>query len=277
MSFADLHIHTVFSDGKKTVEEIFQKAKENNLKAISITDHDTVESAYSAYECSKKYSVEYISGIELSCYENDKEYHILGYGIDIENKKLKDKLAVIREARLVRAEKILGKLREMNMDINIDHLLESYGNVPIARPHIAQLMMELGYVKNYREAFYQYIGDGKPAYESKDLFPVEDGIKLINQAGGIASIAHPAKMVSHDDLNKIIKKGLDGIEVYHPMHDSYLQNYYRAVAYQYMLLETGGSDYHGIKETDESNFGKFTCSYGVFESIRKKVSTKSMF
>lgn len=265
---ADLHMHSIYSDGILTPEQLFAKAKLAGLSAISVTDHDTIDNYDECCKLKEKYEIDYIPGIEFSCFEGTREYHVLGYNIDPENKKLRKHLGEFRENRYVRAEKILLKLEKLNKAVKMELVLDIAGKAPIIRPHIAQAMYQNNHVKSLKEAFQKYLGDWKPAYEPKMTFPVEKAIQLINDAGGIASLAHPGPFIEQDDLYRMIQSGLDGIEVIHPMHDETLRKFYHSIASQYWLIQTGGSDYHGNKEYDEENFGKLIVPYSVFESIR---------
>lgn len=265
---ADMHLHTVYSDGIYTPEDIFAKAKASGLAAISITDHDTIDECEECFDLSKKYDIDYITGVEFSCFEDSVEYHILGYKLDIDNKPLKKHLSEFRQFRYARAVSILSKLEKLGKPVKLSKVLEIAGKAPIIRPHIAKALFDEGHVKSVKEAFQKYIGDWKPAYVPKKPFRVEDAIKLINNAGGVASLAHPGPFLSQEALYNMIQSGLDGIEVIHPIHDESLRNFYHSVASQYWLLVTGGSDYHGNKEYDELNFGKLVVPYSIFESIR---------
>jgi len=268
---ADMHLHTVYSDGIYLPEEIFAKAKNAGLSAISVTDHDTIDECNECFELSGIYGIDYLTGVELSCFEEFLEYHVLGYHFDIENKALIKHLSEFRQYRYARAVSILTKLEKLGKPVKLSKVLEIAGKAPIIRPHIAQALYEEGHVKSLKEAFQKYIGDWKPAYVPKKPFRVEDAIKLINNAGGVASLAHPGPFLSQEALYDMIQFGLDGIEVIHPMHDDSLKNFYHSVASQYWLLETGGSDFHGSKEYDEENFGKLVVPYSVFESIKLHV------
>jgi predicted metal-dependent phosphoesterase TrpH len=268
---ADLHLHSVYSDGKLTPEELFIKAKDRGISAISITDHDSIDGNIIALDLAKKYDIDFLTGVEFSCYDDGQEYHILAYGLDVFNEHLRLRLGEFQEARYKRAEIIHQKLLSLGLNIEFDLIVEKAGKAPISRPHIATALLELGIVKHYKEAFAKLIGDGCPAYEPKIHFSVDKAIQLINECGGVAVLAHPGHMVNQSTLYKIIKFGLDGIEVIHPIHNSYLQRYYHSIASQYWLLETGGSDYHGSRDFDETNFGKFTVPIAVVESIRTHI------
>lgn len=266
--FADLHIHTIFSDGILTPDEVFQKAVAKNLSAISFTDHDSIDGCLYSQSIKRDYDIEFIDGIEFSSYEDGKEYHILGYHIDLFNKQLLTTISELRLSRLKRAEKIVQKLDRLNISLSLDTILSKADQAPITRPHIAATLVEQGYVHSLKEAFMLYLGDGCPAYEPKAQLSCEKVISIINKAGGVAVLAHPGKFIANDVLYNMIKSGLDGIEVVHPMHDSETEKYFKKIASQYWLVTTGGSDYHGSREYDEDNFGKYVVPYSVVESLR---------
>lgn len=265
---ADLHTHTNFSDGILSPQELLQKAAKVGLGAISITDHDTIEGVRKAKELADKFNIEVITGCEFSCYENGREYHILGYFFDTNHKSLNEHLDNYKKLRLFRAKQIYKKLQDAGMKFDFDLIQNISRHAPIARPHIGMALVEMGYVNTLKEAFEKYIGDAGPAYYPKANFPVERAIELINSAGGVASLAHPANFVDQPQLYKMIKSGLDGIEVNHPMHNEQQVKFYRSIASQYWLIETGGSDFHGNRDWDEGNFGKYTVPMSTVESLR---------
>jgi predicted metal-dependent phosphoesterase TrpH len=267
-AYVDLHTHTTYSDGILTPEELLQKATGVGLAAISITDHDSIDGCIEAREFSKEYSVEIIDGIEFSCYEDGKEYHILGYNFDIGNPELLRYVAEFREERYIRAEKIVAKLNTLDIAISFEQVEAKAGKAPIARPHVASVLNEMEIVPSLKEAFWKYLAEGKPAYEPKSNFSISQALKVINKAGGVAVLAHPGKYLSQEELSKIIKIGIDGIEVLHPSHDQAAINFYKKTASQYWLLATGGSDYHGNREYDDENFGKYIMPYSVVDSIK---------
>jgi len=264
---ADLHTHTNSSDGVLSPSELLSKAIGLKISHISITDHDNVDGYLNAIESNFKDQIKILPGIELSCFENEKEYHLLGYGFDVENKALKKHILKLRQAREERARNMRDKLANLGVNINFDDILEIAGDAPITRPHIAKAITSAGYTENSYEAFTKYIGDGAPAYEPKINFPVSEGIKLLHNAGGIAVIAHPANNIDEGTLHSFIKNGLDGIEVFHPMHNNPTRSYYKSIAKKYNLLQTGGSDFHGNRPADEQNFGKEVVTAETYEKI----------
>lgn len=264
---ADLHIHSVYSDGELKIPEILTKLQDCGVVACSITDHDTVLGTVEALEIKGRYNLEVVSGIELSTHYGGNEYHILGYFFNTNNDRLLAHIDDYRKARYERAEKILQKLHMLGIDIEMDFLQEIAGLSPITRPHIARALMKLGKVSDIKEAFEKYLMDGAPAYCAKKPFPIETAINMIHEAGGIASIAHPGKIVTKAALEKIIACGLDGIEVIHPSHGLKLRKYYKNVAKKYSLQQTGGLDFHGTRGYDANYLGKFTVPYSFYEKL----------
>jgi len=270
----DLHTHTLHSDGVLTTEQLLRKAVEAHLSVISITDHDNTDGARIAMSMKDEFPIEIISGIELSCYEMGKEYHILGYGFDLDNSDLLRHIEGYRVTRLRRAEEMHKKLKSLGVVINFDDILTIAGTAPVTRPHIAEAIRTAGYTENLKEAFSKFIGDGGPAYQGKPYYPVEEAIKLINKAGGVAVLAHPCNWVEQSKLYRMIESGLDGIEVFHPTHNETLQRYYASIVGQFWLLQTGGSDYHGNRDYDEANFGKITVSATDIESLKYRAGIR---
>lgn len=264
----DLHVHTKYSDGILTPDQMLKKAVDAGLSAISITDHDTIDGCLIAHTLLDKYDIELINGVEFSAYEGSREYHILGYALDPDYKPLRKHLELFKVSREKRARKITAKLNGLGIEIDFNKIVENADEAPITRPHIAAVLQESGFVGSFKEAFMRYIGDYAPAYEEKEHFPVEQCIDLINRSGGVASLAHPGNTINQTTLYKMIKYGLDGIEVVHPSHSDEMQKYYHSIASQYWLLGTGGSDYHGNRDYDEGNFGNCVVPYSVVQSLR---------
>lgn len=265
----DLHIHTIYSDGVKTPEEIFDKCVKQGFKAFSITDHDTLDGCVRALEIKDNYDVEFITGVEISCHEKKMEFHLLGYNFDINNDQLRTHIEELKRNRKVRAEKILQRLQKVRINLELDYVEEIAGEAPITRPHIANAMLNNNMVNNLKEAFLLYLGNGRPGFVEKTNYPMKDAIKLINDAGGIASVAHPGHTLTPDILKRIVSHGIDGIEVIHPSHDLKMRTYYKNIAGQFYLIATGGSDYHGIYEYDDKTFGKNTVPYSTVQSIKR--------
>ena len=275
-AIVDLHTHTLYSDGLLTPQQLLFKAHERGLSAIGITDHDTVDAISEAQKVAPDYEIEVVAGIEISCMENDRDVHILGYCIDPGNATLREYCKVFKEDRKRRAKKIVENLQKLSVNLSYDAVENRAGDGSIGRPHIAAAMIEAGYVATFEDAFRMYLSNHSPAYEPRTRFTVKQAADLIHAAGGVAILAHPGRYFSDPRLlMPLVKSGLDGIEVTYPSHGRAIQHFYHVFAKQHGLLETGGSDYHGSRFYDEDNFGRVTISYSQLELIRERALKQS--
>ncbi len=270
----DLHMHTLYSDGQHSPEELIVKVKEAKIDLISITDHDTVDGIEESIELGKKYGVEVISGLEISSDIRDREVHILAYFIDPTNKELEEYLKFFRAERIKRAQRIAEKLNALGLEINLSDIMKIAQNSAVGRPHIAKAMVKNGLVSNYFEAFSKYIGNGCPAYERKVHLSPRSAFKIISDAGGLSFIAHPGNLPDAI-MVELIEAGLDGIEVLHPSHLPYQVKHYRGIVNEFFLLESGGSDFHGGERNDYENLGKFSIGMPKVEAMRKQLLRNS--
>lgn len=265
--FADLHIHSTFSDGTLSPSEIIKKADKEGLSAVAITDHDCVDAIEPALKEASLYGIEVIPGVELSCEYNSNEVHILGYIIDCKDIWFREKLKKLCQRRIERVGKIVERLKLHGVDIGTDHIFKLSGCGSVGRLHIAQAMQEKGYVSNLKEAFNKYIGDKAPCYVGNFKLTPEDCIEMIDRIGGISILAHPGTLDTDELLSRLIDSGLDGIEVYHPDHrQSDVVNYLK-IATRYKLLITGGSDFHGTRKEGVS-LGSSKIPYELLEKLK---------
>ncbi|MFH0736262.1 MAG: PHP domain-containing protein [bacterium] len=267
---ADLHTHTFYSDGALSPVELIDKAKQNGITVLSITDHDSINGITEAVNYAKSVGIEIIPGVEISTDVEDKEIHLLGYFIDIENVNLKNYLSFFRIERLNRAKRIIEKLNYLGVKITLDDVVKKAQLSSIGRPHIANALVDLGVVSNFYEAFEKYLRDNGPAYEKKNHLSAFSAIKLISDAGGLTVLAHPG-FVNESILTSLIKSGIDGIEVIHPSHNESQVKFYRGIVNSFFMLQTGGSDFHGGHKNDEQNMGKFYISPKLVDTMRKLV------
>ncbi len=265
--WADLHVHTTWSDGVFSPEYMVQKASEAGLRAIAITDHDAVRGIDEAVEAGNKVGVEIVPGIELSTSNGIHDVHILGYFFDSHHSDMLEYVHYFQEERVKRARKIISKLWKMGIRLNADVVISSAGHGAVGRPHIADALMEEGFVLSYDEAFYKYIGDGKPAFvEKPNISPVE-GITLIHKSGGLAFLAHPGMDLTDDEIIQVAKQGLDGIEILHPKHSVEMVNHFYKFANDHRLLVSGGSDCHGNRK-GEMMMGRFNIPYKFIQEMK---------
>lgn len=268
MAFADLHLHTVFSDGTYTPGELIRKAAEKKLSAIAVVDHDTVLGIKPSIEAGRHWGVEVLAGIELSTEYENKELHILGYLIDYESETLLEKLDFLKSCRIERVYKITNKLKELGIDLAAEEVFElAKGGVP-GRLHIARAMVDKGLVRSTFEAFKKYIGDNCPAYVAGFKLSPSEGIKLIKGCKGIPVLAHPYSIKQDELIPKLVECGLMGIEVYYPEHTQSMVNFYLRLAQEYNLLITGGSDCHGLAKPD-IKIGLAKIPYELVEKLKQ--------
>lgn len=242
----DLHVHTTFSDGLLTPEQIIAMAFKLNLKAIAITDHDTFNGISPALNEAKKYTeLEVIPGIELSTDWADEDVHILGYYLDYNDMNLRTTLFNFQQKRRKRVERIIAKLKNMGVDICIDDVCAKSQGSSLGRPHIALALIEKGYANSVQEAFENYLNRGKPAYVPREKLTPFNAINVIKKNKGIPVLAHPGLLKNCHTINELIEYGIMGIEVIHKDHNQAQTAYYTKLALDNNLLLTGGSDSHG--------------------------------
>jgi hypothetical protein len=264
-------MHSTYSDGAYSPGDLVEKAQAVGLDVISITDHDSVSGIEQATRASNGKGVTIVPGIELYTTLSDHEVHILGYFIDPSEPRLLEALSVFRRDRLRRAERIIERLNKLKISITMESVLANAGDGSIGRPHIAKAMTDDGYVDNYLQAFTRYIGDYGPAYEKKMVTPPEETMRIIENAGGIAVLAHPGKFVSDSEILELVKAGLDGIEVVHPSHSPELVQHYRGIVNEFCLVETGGSDFHGGLKGDDYAFGQIFIPAELVETMKTRL------
>ena len=274
----DLHIHTSASDGTYSPKAIVGLAHKQKLKAIAITDHDTIEGNAEAAREGKKIGLEVIPGVEISVEWDNSSIHILGYYIDRTEKGLSSELNNLIRYREERNPKIIEKLNSLGIDISYDEVKIAAGEGTIGRPHFARILIEKRYVKNDNEAFKKYLQRGAPAYVDKKRLSPEEGIQLIKEAGGIAVLAHPFMIdsIGENEMEELILKlkqmGIGGIEVLYPTHTVQQTLQLKTIAEKYNLLITGGSDFHGKQKPNihlGTGFGKLRVPYELVIRMKK--------
>jgi predicted metal-dependent phosphoesterase TrpH len=250
-AYVDLHIHSTASDGSLSPTEIIETAKKLNLRAIAITDHDTIEGSVEALRHQDSSGVEILSGIEISVSFDSGTMHMLGYMMRLDDVALRQTLKVLQEARANRNLEIIKRLQDIGVDISYDEVLKASQGGQIGRPHIAQVLVHNKAVQTIDEAFNRLLGKGRPAYvERYRLLPVE-AIQTILGAGGLPVLAHPFTLNAKTEggldrlLVELKQAGLKGVEVYYPGHGPELTARYERLADRHGLLVTGGTDFHG--------------------------------
>lgn len=275
--YIDLHVHTTASDGTLTPAELVALAQEKGLKAVAVTDHDTVEGLPEALKAAGSRGFEVVPGVEISVDYRGGEMHILGYCVDPCSEPLLDSLAQLQEYRRERNPKVIRKLRELGMLISLEEVEEAAGGNVIGRPHFAAVLVRKGYAAGTQEAFDKYLGAGQPAYVKKEKLTPEEGIELIVRAGGVPVLAHPKYLKDHnaDRLSALLEKlkaaGLKGIEAYYTTHTPEETELYLRLAEQHALLITGGTDFHGANKPEielGAGTGNLRIPYELLEKLK---------
>ncbi len=244
---ADLHCHSTCSDGSLTPEELVLLAAEKGLCGLSITDHDTVAAYPHIISFAREHHIQMITGVELSAFHEGKSVHVLGYNFNPLNETLLDFCAQHTGRRLKRNKLILELLDRQGFHIAEEELYQNQSNT-IGRPHIADLLVKKGYIKDIQTAFKKLLGDGKACYAQGPVFSVEDTLAVIRAAGGISVLAHPHLMHNKKFVRKVIALGFDGIECDYATFPMELNAPWHSLANELNLLKTAGSDFHGSKK-----------------------------
>jgi len=266
---ADMHLHSVFSDGRLKPSEIVAFAHERGLRAMSLTDHDSVGGIPEAIAAATPIGLEIIPGIELSASLDGKDIHILGYFVDITDSELRSNLEIFIHSREDRARKMVVGLQSQGVDISFEEVEVEASGGAYGRPHIANILLKKGYARDVYGVFQKYLGYDCPAYVEKFALHPREAIDLVHRAGGLAFLAHPSLYMKERHLMTVIQSGLDGIETTHPNHFEHSISYYKRIVQQYDLLESGGSDCHG--RPDQIVIGRHAIPYEQITAMKEKL------
>lgn len=273
---ADFHVHTSSSDGLLSPKEAVFRAYKNNVKYLSITDHDTVSGLDEGFSESQKYDISFIPGIELSTQYNNESIHVLGFFKDknYKNKDFIKELEKIKNHRIIRAEKIVQKLKdEFNIKINFDKILQESKDT-IARPHIAKAIIDAGYDYSHDEIFDKFIGKDSKAYVPTLKLSTEYGINLLKEYNALVFLAHP-KLIKNTPIEEFIKMNIDGIESIYYQNTREETDYYLNIAKEYDLLNSCGSDFHGIQnDSRHGDIGSMEISSEHLSKLLEKLQIK---
>ncbi|HWI54590.1 MAG TPA: PHP domain-containing protein [Desulfobacteria bacterium] len=273
----DLHVHSTASDGTMTPRELVFHAAARGLKAVALTDHDTVDGIAEAEAAGREAGIEVIPGVEIGV-DYFGEMHILGYFINYSDPVLVEGLKKARSYRDERNPKMVEKLRELGFDVTMEEITDASEGKVIGRPHFAAVLVKKGYVRDTAEAFERYLGAGKAAYVKKDRLTPRQGIELIASSGGVPVLAHPKYLRIGDgqDLDGLVKElvsyGLRGMEVYYSEHSPEETGRFYKVAADNNLIITGGTDFHGSHKPEiEIGRGKgnLEVSYDLLKQFKK--------
>lgn len=267
-SNVDLHMHSNASDGLYTPARLVELSAGFGLAAIALTDHDTFSGIDEAVRAGAAHGVEVVPGIELSTYEGDREYHVLGYYVS-EPSRLVGMLENLRLERFRRMKKMIGLLNELGLSLGFEEVMAAAAPAAPGRLHLARVMVGKGFTRSIREAFLYYLKRGRPAFVPRASLTPERAVLLLREAGAVSVLAHPGPG-GREILPRLISFGLQGIEVFHPDHSMAWRRHYYRRAREAGLLITGGSDFHGdLKENRHPGCQKIP--YRYLKSLKESI------
>lgn len=280
--YCDLHTHTTCSDGVLKPAELVQAAKNQKLRCVAITDHDTVAGVKEAKQAGEQIGVEVIPGIEISVIFEPGTMHILGYFVDPDSSALQTLIHEVQQARNERNLSVIKQLNLLGMDISFEEVLKEAGGGQMGRPHFAKVLIQKGLVKDRDQAFRQLLGKGAPAYVNKRKITPAQAMGVIKESGGLAVLAHPIQLgikPNSEEFRNLISQlkqdGLSGIEAYSSCHTQKQAKLFKKIAIEMELLVTGGSDFHGTNYGAElGNMGDGFCITDDVVSRMKEVLKK---
>ena len=261
----DFHMHSIYSDGVKSPEELLRHALDCNLSMMALTDHDEIDGIKALRTAQEQLdpekTIKFINGCEFSADYKDKSIHILGYRFDETNKELRDFIEYFKSKREERIDEIIRRCNNAGYFISKDELLKKFPKTQAyGRPHIGQLLIDGGYAKDINDVFKDILRKDSPCYVPKVKIEVPYIIDIIHKAGGLAVMAHPKLVTSDEYVVEMLAYDFDGMEVYHTKHNDDDVKRYKALATEHNLFITGGSDYHGIPGKEPDKFGDYLVS-----------------
>jgi hypothetical protein len=278
----DLHVHSTASDGQLPPREVVRHAAEVGLRAIALTDHDTVAGVPEALAAGREFNVEVIPGVEFSAEFDDGACHVLGYFIDHANAALLDLLAAAGAGRQERNAGILARLRELGIPITMEELTAHVTDGVLTRAHFAAALVARGVVDSWDEAFQKYLGRGGRAYVPRRRVTPVDAIRAVRGAGGLAALAHPRQLNRGADetdkwFERLAAAGLDAVETQSPDHTANYAERFRAAAQRLGLLEVGGTDWHGRADVNIHmglGAGAMTVHYDLVQRLKDRLAAR---
>ncbi|MGD1090152.1 MAG: PHP domain-containing protein [Verrucomicrobiota bacterium] len=269
--FADLHLHTNFSDGTFSPEEVVEYGARFGFAALALTDHDSVEGCARMAAACAAVEIEFIPGTELTAEHNDTELHLLGYFLDTQNEKLLTEIAKFQVIRQSRIHEMVARINESGVPLRAESVFALANCKSPGRPHVARAMVKAGLVKSLDEAFERFLKKNRPAWVPKARISALEAIELIHQAGGLAAMAHPGLNRTDDVIPDLVGAGLDGIECFHTKHSPAMSGHYLAIAAKFNLSVTGGSDCHGFSKF-KPLIGTVRLPYEYVEKLKAKIA-----
>lgn len=272
--FADLHLHTNFSDGTYTPEELAAEARRCALRAVALTDHDTMEGCPRMAAACREAGIEFLPASELTAEWDDIELHLIGYFLDAENERLRKELARFQEVRQQRISEVAGRLNKLGVPLQAESVFALANCRSPGRPHVARALVQGGFCRTLDEAFERFLRKGKPAWVPKFKISAVAAIGLIHHAGGLAVMAHPGLNKTDDVIPHLVEAGLDGLECFHTKHSTAMTAHYLELAEYHGLAVTGGSDCHGLSK-GKPLIGTIKVPYKLVQHLRDRFYEKA--
>lgn len=267
----DLHSHTTASDGQYSPLELLTLAAGAGITTLAVTDHDTVSGLAAARQAAQAVGVRLVDGIEITTIANRREIHLLGHFVDPSEPRLVDFGEHLRLERAKRMELMVGKMKGLGFPVSMEQVRDLAGAGHLTRPHLARVMVELGYCADVREVFNRFLADGGPAAVPRYEVSVAEAVKLIHDAGGTATVAHPGvSKVTRLELEEFTRAGLDGLEAGHADHPPSLREKLEGWALELGLVATAGSDFHGEKIAADRKLGCASMSAEALAALQAR-------
>jgi predicted metal-dependent phosphoesterase TrpH len=270
--FADLHLHTFFSDGTWSPEGLAARAQQEGLGALALTDHDTVEGCERTQAACAAAGIEFLSGTELTAEQDDRELHLLGYLVDTTHTRLLAEMDKFQKVRQDRIREMVARLNRLGIPLEADSVFTLANCKAPGRPHVARALVEAGLCGSLDEAFERFLKKHRPAFVPKYKMSAAAAIQLIHDAGGVAGVAHPGLNRADDLIPMMADSGMDGIECFHTKHPPATAEHYLQLAERLKLLVTGGSDCHGLNK-GQPLIGTVRVSRERVEQLRARAAT----
>jgi predicted metal-dependent phosphoesterase TrpH len=273
--FADLHLHSFFSDGTYSPEELCAHARRHGLRAVALTDHDTVEGCARTASVCEQAGVEFIPATELTTEVDGDEVHLLGYCIDPDHPRLLAELAKFQAVRQDRIREMVGRLNRLGIPLPAEAVFRLANCRSPGRPHVARALVQCGFCASLDEAFERFLKKSRPAWVPKFKISAVEAIELLHQTGGLAVLAHPGLTRSDVFIPQLAEAGLDGLECFHVKHSAPASARYVQVASALNLLVTGGSDCHGVSQ-GKPVMGTVKLAYAYVERLKARATERRL-
>lgn len=272
----DLHSHTLVSDGLLSPTELVTKAAADGLRALAVTDHDTLAGLAEAQAAAAPLGVRIVPGIELSVTHEGTDFHVLGLFVNPAEPALAGLLEARRQDRIARVHQTLEKLATLGITISFDEVLQHSGEEGVmGRPHIARAIVAAGHAASTDEVFARWLKNGGPAHIPYPKLDSAEGIAAVHAAGGVASLAHPVIDDGDAKLESFKAAGIDAVEVWHPSHNPSQVRHFEARAAELGLLRSGGSDFHGTGKKHSLTLGNPGCTLEAFEALEALAQSRA--